>query len=186
MTAWIHRLNRTELVRLLSENNLPDTGTVDELRRRLREHAQSNPGRSLFTDGTDMSREGEEVLKPGPSAEDTAAPTSRPSLVGPLLPLASPFDPTRVIDQIRKWGHHFDGKDPVQFLERIEELQDAYRITPEQTLLGLPELLRGEPLLWYRNRRHTWVTWADFCTEFRAQYFSYRYRQQLRRAAIDY
>jgi hypothetical protein len=93
-----------------------------------------------------------------------------PPLVSPLIPIASPFDTARVIDQIRKWGHHFDGKDPLQFLERIIKLQEAYRVAPEQILLWLPELLRGEPLLWYRNRRHAWVTWSDFCAEFRAQY----------------
>jgi len=43
MTAWIYRLNRIELVPILSEHNLPDTGTVDELRRRLREYVSNNP-----------------------------------------------------------------------------------------------------------------------------------------------
>jgi hypothetical protein len=184
MTAWIHRLNRIELVRILNENNLSDTGTVDDLRRRLREHVQANPSIMNPRD-TEMPRDGDNTPKAGPSIEMSTAFKNFPRLVNPLIPIASSLEPVRIIDQIRKWGHYFDEKDPVQFLERITELQGAYRIA-EQTLLGLPELLRGEPLLWYRNRRHAWETWSDFCAEFRAQYFPYRYQQRLRREAADY
>jgi hypothetical protein len=172
MTAWIHHLTRIELVRILNENDLSDTGTVDDLRRRLREYVQANPNIINARD-IEMTRDGKNTPKAGPSIEMSTAFKNFPPLVNPLIPIASPLEPARIIDQIRKWGHHFDGKDPVQFLERITELQDAYRIAPEQTLLGLPELLRGEPLLWYRNRRHAWETWSDFCAEFRAQYFPY-------------
>jgi len=107
--------------------------------------------------------------KPGPPTEKITALRPLPPLTTPLLPIASPPEPARVIELIRKWGHHFDGKDLVLFLERITELQDAYGITPAQNLHGLPELLRGEPLLWYRNRRHGWISWTDFCAEFKAQ-----------------
>jgi len=189
MTAWIHRLHRAELVCILTENSLSDTGTVDELRRRLCRFAVNNP-HVVSPPGTEtpdnMPRDYEDAPKAGPSTEGATMLPSLPPLASPLIPIASASEPARVVDQIRKWGHHFDGKDPVLFLERIVELQDAYGITPAQTLYGLPELLRGEPLLWYRNRRHGWATWSDFCTEFQAQYFPYRYRQQLRREATDY
>jgi len=50
------------------------------------------------------------------------------------------------MNQIRKWGCHFDGRDPLSFLERIEELQLQYRYTDELMLAGLPELLRGDAI----------------------------------------
>jgi hypothetical protein len=87
------------------------------------------------------------------------------------------------MDQIRKWGCHFEGKDPVTFLERVEELQAGYGYSGAQMLLGLPELLRGEPLLWYRNRHRAWSSWEDFCAKFKAHYLPRRYQARLRKEA---
>jgi len=71
-------------------------------------------------------------------------------------------DPAKVMNQIRKWGCHFDGKDPLAFLERVEELRVSYDYTEDQLLLGLPELLRGNSLLWYQNCQESWISWVDF------------------------
>jgi len=78
-------------------------------------------------------------------------------------------DMAKVINQIRKWGCYFDGKDPLSFLERVEELQQGYGFSGEQLLMGLPELLRGETLFWYRNNPASWTTWEEFSREFRQQ-----------------
>jgi len=85
----------------------------------------------------------------------------------------------KTIDQIRKWGCHFDGKDPVAFLERVEELKLAYGTTGPQLLNGLPELLKGDALLWYRNSREQWHAWEEFCNDFREHYLPRRYRSKL-------
>jgi len=85
------------------------------------------------------------------------------------------------MNQIRKWGCHFDGKDPFAFLERIEELRQAYGYSGEQLLLGLPELLRGDTLLWYRNNRASWSSWEEFDQAFRRRFLPRRYRGQLTR-----
>jgi len=45
--------------------------------------------------------------------------------------------------------------------------------------MGLPELLRDETLLWYRNNRASWITWEEFSREFRQQYLPRRYRGQM-------
>ncbi|XP_039303909.1 activity-regulated cytoskeleton associated protein 2-like [Solenopsis invicta] len=89
--------------------------------------------------------------------------------------------PAKVMNQIRKWGCHFDGKDPVSFLERIEELQAEYGYDGALLLRGLPEMLRGDALLWYRNNRTAWGTWQEFLGEFREYYLPRRYFSQLRR-----
>lgn len=52
-------------------------------------------------------------------------------------------------------GKFFDGKkDPVYFLERLQELIEAYSVDPEDVLKVLPELLTGEarPLVQERER----------------------------------
>ncbi|EFN66702.1 hypothetical protein EAG_15615, partial [Camponotus floridanus] len=82
---------------------------------------------------------------------------------------------------IRKWGCHFDGRDPAPFLERVGELRDAYGFTPAQLLKGLPELLKGDSLLWCRNYRDSWETCDDFECDFRGQFLSRRYMATLRR-----
>ncbi|XP_032689773.1 activity-regulated cytoskeleton associated protein 2-like isoform X2 [Odontomachus brunneus] len=86
----------------------------------------------------------------------------------------------KTINQMRKWGCQFDGKDPISFLERIEELQSSYSYTDEQMLQGLPELLRGGTLHWYRNNRSTWREWKEFIRAFREHFFPYRFEFQMK------
>ncbi|KAL6417687.1 hypothetical protein ACFW04_012399 [Cataglyphis niger] len=88
--------------------------------------------------------------------------------------------PSKALNQIRKWGCHFDGKDPVAFLERLKELSASYEIEERYLLLGLPELLKGDALLWYRNSRDDWSTWADFCRDFRTHYLPRGYQLRLK------
>jgi len=87
----------------------------------------------------------------------------------------------KAINQIRKWGCHFDGRDPAAFLERVGELREAYGFTRGQLLQGLPELLKGDTLLWYRNYRDSWGSWEEFEADFRRQYLPRRYAATLRR-----
>jgi len=47
-------------------------------------------------------------------------------------------------------------------VERVEKLQQGYEFSGEQLLMGLPELLRGKTLLWYRNNRASWTIWEEF------------------------
>jgi hypothetical protein len=75
-----------------------------------------------------------------------------------LSPDPEYFPEYQVVDQIRKWRCHFDGRNAFEFLERVEELREAYGFVDSQLLRGLPDLLRGEGLLWYRSitRPNTW------------------------------
>lgn len=90
-------------------------------------------------------------------------------------------DPTQTLNQIRKWGCYYDGKDPLSFLEQIEDLNDAYCIPRHDVLTGLPLLLKGDALLWHRNFHDAWGTWNDFRRDFLAQYLAPGYQRQLRR-----
>jgi len=51
--------------------------------------------------------------------------------------------PAKVINQMRKWGLHFKGKDSWAFLERIEELKKNYEYTDQQFFRRLPATLPG-------------------------------------------
>jgi hypothetical protein len=153
------------------QQSISSEGTVDDLRRRLRDFFRHNP-----TALTPTNHEGERATVGSHESEPKtevfltlSAGPSRPltprcdddrgsyfSAADPPAPAITLADPARTMDQIRKWGCYFEGKDPVTFLERVDELQARYRYSGAQMLLGLPELLRGEPLLWYRNRRRAW------------------------------
>nr|XP_012234646.1 PREDICTED: uncharacterized protein K02A2.6-like [Linepithema humile] len=96
-------------------------------------------------------------------------------------PALSIIERAKLLNQMRKWGLHFDGKDPFSFLERVEELGQEYGFTNKQLLLGLPKALKGNALLWFRNHRASWNTWNDFRQDFKAFYLPPGYPRQLRR-----
>lgn len=83
-------------------------------------------------------------------------------------------------DLVRKWNLRFDGKrDAVSFLERLEELLEAYALSPEEVLKAMPELLHGQALLWFRNNRDVWTSFAEFRRMFELQFFPPGYRRNL-------
>ncbi|KAL6421208.1 hypothetical protein ACFW04_013634 [Cataglyphis niger] len=94
-------------------------------------------------------------------------------------------DATNVVKQMRKWGVYFDGRDPFAFLERLEELKAGYAFPESAMLRGLPELLRGDALQWYRNNKHRWENWGQFDHALRTQFLPQRYRATLRREISD-
>lgn len=61
-------------------------------------------------------------------------------------------------------GHKVYGRQNVlEFLKRIEELATAYDLSLEILLRMMPELLRDNALLWYRNNNLQW----NICHKFR-------------------
>lgn len=85
---------------------------------------------------------------------------------------------------MQKWGWQFDGRDPIS-LERMEELKVAYGFPDSQMLKGLPELIKGDALLWHLNNRDDWYNWGHFEKAFCVQYLPRRYQAALRREAAD-
>jgi len=173
MKRWIYQLNKEEAVREAENRGLDPTGTLDDLRARLSRHVT-------------------ELVTMLPLGRTDSTASLAPSAGKPPAPM--PPAPTHTDDaqshakcmnQIRKWGCHFDGRDPLSFLERVEELQLQYRYTDELMLAGLPELLRGDATAWYRNNRTDWSTWTDFTTALRRQYLPRRYQAKLTREVQD-
>ena len=79
-------------------------------------------------------------------------------------------DRAKVINQMRKWGLHFNGKDVYGFLERLNELQQAYDFTDQQVLQEFAELLRNDTQLWYRNAANDIRTMLELKQSLRAFY----------------
>lgn len=85
-----------------------------------------------------------------------------------------------ICNQVRKWNLKFDGySHPVSFLERLNELAESYEVPPDHLLKALPELFKGEALLWYRNNKTLWACYNDFVTSFEEQYLPPDYRRNL-------
>lgn len=164
MKQWIYKLNKPEAIREATRLGLNATGSIDEIRRRLSRYVDNHP------EMTGPS-------KAGPSAASTAVSDASDTNV----PSDELTQHAKAMNQIRKWGCHFDGRDPLSFLERIDEYQHQYRFSDEQMRASIPELLRGDALLWYRNTRDEWATWEDFTAAFRTQYLPRRFRARLKR-----
>ena len=147
MKSWIQTLSKDKLARFAVMYEIDTSGTLDDIRQRVRayidEHAE------------EFSHDAPPPGTSNPRRE------SRTTVAPPPIPFE--FEDIRIthdasiLNQIRKWGCHFDGRDPVAFLERVDELRAAYGYSDEQLLRGLPELLRGDALIWSRNNRDNWI-----------------------------
>jgi len=121
--AWIHALSKEELIEALERYQLDTSGTIDELRRKLKIFAGKNP--TEFHPTVDPTK----ISETATMTEQAITPS--PTQLGETMNL------------VRKWGCHFTGKDPLAFLERIEELRSGYGFTNEQLFRCLPELIAG-------------------------------------------
>lgn len=104
MKSWIYQRSKTELITELSRLGLDTDGGIDLLRHHLRKYIEAHSTSTCQT--------------PPPVEMSTETGTTE------ALP-----DTAKVMNQIRKWGCHFEGKDPLAYLERIEELRRGYGFT---------------------------------------------------------
>ncbi|KMQ92284.1 hypothetical protein RF55_7755 [Lasius niger] len=183
MKAWIYELSKSDLAVFAANHGLDAFGTIDEIRRRLRTYLEAHP---------EITADAEPTAPAGPSTETFADARDAPRTPSGTLTVpefrrtaVTYGEDTKSINQMRKWGCQFDGRDPIAFLERIEELKIAYGLPDQQMLKGLPELMRGDALLWLRNNREDWQSWGNFEQAFRMQYLPRRYQAALRREAAD-
>ncbi|KMQ88444.1 reverse ribonuclease integrase, partial [Lasius niger] len=176
--------SKSELADFALKRGLDASGTLEDIRRRVRDYFDRHPEEDTDIEPVAVAGTSTDTILDAREAPRTPLTLSIP--VPPTRPPASPpGDDAKVINQMRKWGCHFDGRDPIAFLERIDELTTAYGFSGEQLLKGLPELLRGETLLWYRNARYDWTTWADFEKAFRSQFLPRRYQSAIQREIAD-
>ncbi|XP_032682493.1 uncharacterized protein K02A2.6-like [Odontomachus brunneus] len=148
-----------EIAEKITSLNANTEGTFKDLRQRLVQLAKRQP--ELFTDANNSNwvngtvTENKDAMPRGNDSATTIEPGESVA---------------KVMSQIRKWDCHFDGRDPHSFLERVKELSQVYGYTGEYLLRGLPEMLRGEALTWFRNGRENWHSWEEFRSDFEAEY----------------
>jgi len=138
MESWICRLNKTQAICEAAKRKLDTSGTLDDIRR-LSRYIDEHPVMPETEPKTVMPGEGMglrsaprlQILPPSPLPPPPPEPTESHTAHG------------KCMNQIRKWGCHFDGRDPLSFLERVTELQRQYRYTDEIMVDGISELLRG-------------------------------------------
>lgn len=129
--GWVCYLNKaTERLR---ENGLATEGTLHELRRRLSQFALEHPEK--FREDTDMEEKDE------PTAEGTDVAGQRKA-VKSNVKMRMPF----------RW------KGCIRFFGANRAALGELGLSNSQMMHGLPELLRGDALLWYRNRRIAWTS----------------------------
>lgn len=160
-------MKKDELSNCLKELGISSEGTVDEMRARLRKYLEVEdmpPDHKEFLQNLQSRYDNltKQLKVPTPGSDPTS-PHARNS--GRDL---SPPNGSETCDKVRKWGVKYEGgKDPLCFLERIEELAMCYSIPRDNLLSYMPELFKGDALLWYRNNKQNWVTYDDFVDDFK-------------------
>lgn len=56
------------------------------------------------------------------------------------------------------------------FLELLEAIVEMYNVKYTVLLRAMPELLKGQVLLWYRNNKEFWKNNDNFITDFKNQF----------------
>jgi hypothetical protein len=97
-----------------------------------------------------------------------------------------PASTANICNLVRKWNLRFDGReDPISFLERLNELIESYELAPNGILRSLPEIFKGNALLWWRNNRELWRNFEDFVHDFELQYLPPGYNRNLDKEIQD-
>lgn len=162
-TGWIYTLKKQELLDELQKFGLQSLGNVRANRRLLSSFIKGG-----YPPTAPKSSTAKEPA-PGASTQEHNRSVSNKT-----------NDGLSICNTVRKWNLTYDGdKDVVLFLERLNELKEAYNLGEEEMLLALPELLKGKALLWYRNSKSLWPTWDVFIAYFETQFLPRRYRENL-------
>lgn len=158
--SWIYQLRKTDLDLELAKFQLDPTGTVEEKRKRLIAFVRIGKASTSST-------------KPKPQ--------SLPPFNIPAITQTAPTPPGQSdVWNAHKWQVHFDGKgDPATFIERLEEICTSRRLSLDDILPVLSELLKGEAALWFRNNRKHFASWNEFLLAFRNVYFPLDYLENL-------
>lgn len=136
MKGFIQELSREQLAQRIALYGLLNQGSLEELRRTMRAYVDEHP-----QEFTILPAELESTVEASNQLRWQPAPNAPP----PLQPLA--LATAEVIDQMRKWGCYFKGRDPISILERMNELQQSYQYTDELMLAGATSRRRAVILI---------------------------------------
>lgn len=173
--SQIYQLTKPEVIEVLQSygEEIDSTDNLDKLRRQLSQRFKREKDLPQKEEAPDIPLTGLIDFTSTLDIElteqtDTMTPPTHPPGIAQLR------------DTVRKWNLRFNGEtDPISFLERIDELAEAYEISKEQLLGTLPQVFSDKALLWYRNNKADWTTWEDFREQFGVQFLPRRYLKNL-------
>ncbi|KAL7295103.1 hypothetical protein TKK_0011571 [Trichogramma kaykai] len=160
--------------------NFQDTFRLDYYNR---DNASSSP--IVDTKQAEKSRQQPSHKSPPLSTTSAAYDPSRSGGVssGPRSMLNTSTYHSDVGAIVRKWKVEFNGEkgsSVEEFIQRVGECRRLARLSDEDLLDSITELLTGQARLWCRQERSQWTTWKDFCTAARRCYgIDRRYQQKL-------
>lgn len=135
-TGWIYGKRRDELIEELTSRRMEVPNTVEEMRKALKNHiVQVRIANNTFEEGDDDGPDEEANSDASSDKADDKGNSRKSKTVGDI------------IDRVRKWSIRFEGnRDVIDFIDRVEELADAYNIPKDKLPQALPELLKGKAL----------------------------------------
>ena len=193
MKKFIYKSSKEELIVKAQKYGIDTEGTLDDLRRRLSRFVDKNI--EAFQNKEKTSTDTEETKEASGTKINPLAQKAQEKEVQKnertqtedkkLLPPTMEEDQTEQLERIRKWQCVFEGRDPVTFIEQLEEMKEMYNMSEAIMLKSLPQLFKREPLAWYHNNKEAWNTWDSFMQDFKEDYFPPNYKQTLKKEMAE-
>jgi hypothetical protein len=165
-TAWINQLSKSECVDLCLKFSLESEGTLDEIRKRLREYVRT-------LDGDEACGGLNAVANPPQGLPDGSKfPGSGLNIT--LL--------ESIIVAARRWEIRFGGQageSVMSFLEKFTRFTQHYELEDVVALKLIPEILHGRARNWYWANSFSRI--GDFYSEVKAAFGVPNYQMRLRR-----
>ncbi|XP_017487546.1 PREDICTED: uncharacterized protein LOC108375906 isoform X2 [Rhagoletis zephyria] len=186
--SWIYLLKKEKLIEECKRHRIFVEGyTVADLRNALSAYVKAKRHRKSTEDllrdlEEEIKAEEERPVKMLPSTIPTVRIDnySPPPLEMKPATKRGEINDAELMNTVRRWDVHFSGGDALHdFLERIEELAECYRIPLDNLLPTLPEVLRGKALQWFRVRKPQLHSWAAFRAEIERFFLPRRHMSQL-------
>ncbi|XP_049316589.1 uncharacterized protein LOC125779339 [Bactrocera dorsalis] len=195
---WLDNVSKEQLISFTQSLGVDHIGTTREIRKRITTLAAKAHGdpeveeqflkmEAAYKAGEIASRDEGDQKTTFAADQDrgtasTFAESSRlqPPQINRLLQQNHIVTFAPIIDQVRKWSVKYDGgRDPLAFVERLEELSEVYMVNVDILPRTMPELLCGTALHWYRNNNDHWESWTTFKKDFLRFFLPARYFERL-------
>ncbi|XP_058975681.1 uncharacterized protein LOC131801251 [Musca domestica] len=171
--GWIYLLKKEQLIEQCQAAAIQTEGyTVEHLRRQLADFVRK---KRLRSSTENLLRDLENELQ----AEEKTVVTQECLQIPERPPRRESCD-SETMSMVQRWNLKFTGEgDLSEFLERLEELAECYRIPHDRLVSTLPCILEGNALKWYRVKKGDITTWKSFRIEAEKFFLSKRHLTQL-------
>lgn len=194
--SWAYCLRKDDLLSCLAEFNIKPASCVEEMRKQLAqfvggEHPAERGKRLLELQEkyTNIIPSPAKIPKIAISGENSPIKTevsvTKEEVEKTAVETSSMLERNNVqfvnvVDCVRKWGIRYDGgKDPLLFIERVEEMAEMYGIKKLLLPGTMPEFFKDRALMWFRNNNKHWTSWEAFKSDFFKFFLPARFFEKL-------